>query len=58
LIPFIRGEDTILEQMRKDGLLDSYYQNSELLEYNEYAGRIAAQVAFRYPLMKALEIGN
>jgi hybrid polyketide synthase/nonribosomal peptide synthetase ACE1 len=57
LIPFIRGEDTILEHMRKDGLLDSYYQNSGLLEYNEYAGLIAAQVAFRYPLMKVLEIG-
>jgi hybrid polyketide synthase/nonribosomal peptide synthetase ACE1 len=58
LIPFIRDEDTALEHMRKDGLLDSYYQHSELLEYNEYAGRIAAQVAFRYPLMKVLEIGN
>jgi hybrid polyketide synthase/nonribosomal peptide synthetase ACE1 len=58
LVPFIRGEDTILEHMRNDGLLDSYYQNSELLEYNEYAGRIAAQVAFRYPLMKVLEIGK
>jgi hypothetical protein len=44
--------------MRKDGLLDSYYQDSELLEYNEYAGLIAAQVAFRYPLMKILEIGR
>jgi acyl transferase domain-containing protein len=58
LLPFIRGEDTILEHMRKDNLLDSYYENSELLEYNEYAGRVAAQVAFRYPLMKVLEIGK
>lgn len=57
LIPFIRGETTVLEHMLHDGLLNSYYQNSELLEYNEYAGNLAAQVAFRYPLAKVLEIG-
>lgn len=58
LIPFIRGETTILEHMREDGLLDLYYQNSELLEYNHYAGLITAQIAFRYPLIKILEIGT
>ncbi|KAI9052675.1 hypothetical protein LZ554_004014 [Drepanopeziza brunnea f. sp. 'monogermtubi'] len=57
LAPFIRGETSILEHMRQDGLLDLYYQNSELLEYNRYAGLLAAQVAFRYPLIKILEIG-
>ncbi|KAF8860715.1 hypothetical protein BDZ45DRAFT_800653 [Acephala macrosclerotiorum] len=58
LIPFIRGQATIVEHMMADGLLNSYYQNSELLEYNEYAGAIAAQIAFRYPLIKVLEIGG
>ncbi|KAH6721537.1 putative polyketide synthase [Leptodontidium sp. MPI-SDFR-AT-0119] len=58
LIPFIRGETSILEHMRQDSLLDLYYQNSELLEYNLYAGLIAEQIAFRYPLIKILEIGG
>ncbi|PVH76451.1 hypothetical protein DL98DRAFT_496800 [Cadophora sp. DSE1049] len=58
LIPFIRGETSILEHMRQDSLLDLYYQNSELLEYNMYAGLIAEQIAFRYPLIKILEIGG
>ncbi|KAG4439202.1 hypothetical protein IFR05_005293 [Cadophora sp. M221] len=58
LIPFIRGESSILEHMRQDSLLDLYYQNSELLEYNLYAGLIAEQIAFRYPLIKILEIGG
>ncbi|KAE8448019.1 hypothetical protein EG329_009942 [Mollisiaceae sp. DMI_Dod_QoI] len=58
LIPFIRGETTILEHMMVDGLLNSYYQSSELLEYNEYAGLVAAQLAFRYRLIKVLEIGG
>ncbi|XMA13947.1 hypothetical protein WAI453_006738 [Rhynchosporium graminicola] len=58
LIPFIRGETSILEHMREDNLLDLYYQNSELLEYNLYAGMIASQIAFRYPLIKILEIGG
>lgn len=44
--------------MRQDSLLDLYYQNSELLEYNLYAGLIAEQIAFRYPLIKILEIGK
>ncbi|KAK0101698.1 hypothetical protein ONS95_006853 [Cadophora gregata] len=57
LIPFIRGETSILEHMRQDSLLDLYYQNSELLEYNMYAGLIVQQIAFRYPLIKILEIG-
>ena len=46
-----------MEHMRQDSLLDLYYQNSELLEYNMYAGLIAEQIAFRYPLIKILEIG-
>lgn len=57
LIPFIRDESSILEHMRQGGLLDLYYQNSELMEYNRYAGLIAAQITFRYPLVKILEIG-
>lgn len=57
LIPFLRKETTILEHMVEDNLLNDYYQNSELLQYNEYAGLLAAQIAFRYPLMKILEIG-
>lgn len=57
LVPFVRNETSILEHMLHDGLLNSYYQNSELLEYNEYAGKLTAQIAFRYPLAKVLEIG-
>lgn len=55
--PFIKGETTILEHIIQDGLLDSYYHSSELLEYNEYAGELIGQIAFRYPLIRILEIG-
>ncbi|KAH7370087.1 putative polyketide synthase [Rhexocercosporidium sp. MPI-PUGE-AT-0058] len=58
LIPFVRGETSILEHLRQDSLLDLYYQNSELLEYNRCAGLIVEQIAFRYPLIKILEIGG
>ncbi|KAF9632941.1 hypothetical protein BFW01_g3804 [Lasiodiplodia theobromae] len=58
LVPFVRGETTILEQFRSNNLLDHFYRDSiGLPEYNTYLGQVADQLAHRYPSMDFLEIG-
>jgi acyl transferase domain-containing protein len=57
-LPFLRGEGTILEELRDSGLLiDVYRLGVDFLPLNNHVGELAAQLAFKYPHMKILEIG-
>ncbi|KAK1712140.1 hypothetical protein BDP67DRAFT_619432 [Colletotrichum lupini] len=52
------GKTTMLEHMRKDGLLDRYYEKALAFpQYNKYAGRAVAQLSHRFPNMNILEVG-
>ncbi|KAI8962427.1 hypothetical protein F5Y11DRAFT_365984 [Daldinia sp. FL1419] len=54
----IRGETTMLEHMRPDGMLDEYYSHSlGLPASNRYLGRMLKQLGHRYPRMNLIEIG-
>ncbi|KAJ1323526.1 hybrid polyketide synthase [Microdochium nivale] len=54
----IRGNTTILEHMRKDGLLDRYYEDALAFPtMNKYLGRTVAQLSHRFPHLDILEIG-
>ncbi|BCS29676.1 putative hybrid PKS-NRPS biosynthetic cluster [Aspergillus puulaauensis] len=58
LLRFFRFETTMLEELRKDGLLDELYRTSaDFAPYNMHVGHVAGQIAFRFPRMKILEIG-
>lgn len=59
LIPWIRGETTIMEVFRENGLLEQFYQNSYALpEYNSYLSKIIKQISHRHRHMDILEIGE
>ncbi|KAK9778927.1 putative Beta-ketoacyl synthase domain-containing protein [Seiridium cardinale] len=52
------GKTTMLEHMRKDGLLDRYYEKALAFpQYNKYIGRAVAQLSHRFPNMNILEVG-
>ncbi|KAL9036794.1 MAG: hypothetical protein Q9180_004091, partial [Flavoplaca navasiana] len=54
----IRGETTMLEHMRPNGMLDEFYGDSlGLPASNRWLGRMVKQLAHRYPRMNFLEIG-
>lgn len=54
-----RNETNILEHLREDDLLDTYYSTAMgAIAYTTYLARIAVQIANRYPHMKILEIGS
>ncbi|KAL2015562.1 hypothetical protein VTK56DRAFT_5221 [Thermocarpiscus australiensis] len=54
----LRGETTMLEHMRPNNMLDDYYaQSLGLPASNRWLGRIARQLAHRFPRMHWLEIG-
>ncbi|KAL8754763.1 MAG: hypothetical protein Q9184_005009, partial [Pyrenodesmia sp. 2 TL-2023] len=54
----IRGETTMLEHMRPNGMLDKFYGDSlGLLASNRWLGRMVKQLAHRYPRINFLEIG-
>jgi len=54
----IRGETTILEQIRTDGLLDEYYVSAlGYPHFSKWLARTTSQIAHRYPQMDILEIG-
>lgn len=58
LIPFLRGETSILEKFRENDLLSGFYKSSFAMhEYNVYCGKVAGQLAHRYKHMNILEIG-
>ncbi|TAQ90374.1 hypothetical protein B7494_g1325 [Chlorociboria aeruginascens] len=53
----IRGEVSMLEQMRPDGMLDDFYQNGlGFPTYNTYLARVAKQLTHRFPRSNILEI--
>ncbi|KAI1637132.1 hypothetical protein F4809DRAFT_640890 [Biscogniauxia mediterranea] len=54
----IRGETTMLEHMRPDGMLDAFYSDSlGLPATNRYLGRMVKQLSHRFPRMNFIEIG-
>lgn len=58
LIPFVRGEISMLEEFRNNNMLEWLYKGSDgTVEYNAYVGDIVKQIAHRYPYMDILEIG-
>ncbi|KAI2322177.1 hypothetical protein LOZ01_004717 [Ophidiomyces ophidiicola] len=58
MIRFLRGETSMLEEVRKNDVLTRFYKfDPETQVMNEQVGRMAAQIAFRFPRMKILEIG-
>ena len=58
LLPFVRGELSLLEEYRTHDLLDWLYKGSEgTPEYNTYTGYLVKQLAHRFPYMNILEIG-
>lgn len=59
MIPFIRGELSILEEYKKNNYLDWLYKGTEgTIDFNAYAGGIVKQIAHRFPYMNILEIGK
>ena len=55
----IRGETTMLEHMRPNGMLDEFYGDSlGLPASNRWLGRMVKQLAHRHPRMNFLEIGE
>lgn len=58
LIPYIRGEVSMLEQYQNANLLDWFYTASTgIAEYNAALGAVVKQMAHRFPYMNILEIG-
>ncbi|KAL4954367.1 hypothetical protein BDW69DRAFT_205260 [Aspergillus filifer] len=55
---FLRGEGSILEEVRKNDVLTRFYRyDMETNMMNERLGSVVGQLAFKYPRMKILEIG-
>ncbi|KAL6232126.1 hypothetical protein BDW75DRAFT_247403 [Aspergillus navahoensis] len=55
---FIRGEKSLLEELRKDNVLTRFYEeDTSIAVMNEALGKLVSQMVFRYPRMKILEIG-
>lgn len=58
LIPFVRGEFSLLELVRDGGLLEHIYRNTyAFAEYNNYLGDLVKQLSHRFPRMDIFEIG-
>ncbi|KAJ5740883.1 Acetyl-CoA synthetase-like protein [Penicillium malachiteum] len=54
----IRGETTILNHLKRDNLLDRYYEEGLAFPtYTKYLARVVSQVAHAYPHLNILEIG-
>ncbi|KAJ5516813.1 polyketide synthase/peptide synthetase [Penicillium freii] len=54
----IRSETTILNHLKKDNLLDRYYEDGLAFPtYTKYLARVVSQVAHAYPHLNILEIG-
>ncbi|KAA8648670.1 hypothetical protein EYZ11_009166 [Aspergillus tanneri] len=59
LLHFLRGEATILRELRYDNdLLSRYYQNDNAMRIMSYKlGTVVGQIAFRNPCLDILEVG-
>ena len=59
MLPFLRKETTMLEELRKDNLLNRIHKNSnETTPMISILRQVVEQITFRYPHMKILEIGG
>ena len=57
MLPFLRGETTILEQLRRHNHLNQLYKEFTDKTIVSQMASVAEQVVFRYPRMKILEVG-
>ncbi|KAB8233744.1 uncharacterized protein BDW43DRAFT_310755 [Aspergillus alliaceus] len=58
LIPFVKGEFSLLELVRNGGLLEHIYRNTyAFCEYNNYLANLVKQLSHRFPRMDIFEIG-
>ncbi|KAL2834693.1 hypothetical protein BJY01DRAFT_259424 [Aspergillus pseudoustus] len=58
LVGFIRGEKSLLEELRRNDTLTRFYEsNIEMELINDILGEYTSQIIFRFPRMKILEIG-
>ncbi|KAF2208880.1 hypothetical protein CERZMDRAFT_70454 [Cercospora zeae-maydis SCOH1-5] len=58
LLPWVRGEISMLEEYRNHDILEWLYKEAVgTAEYNTYLGGLVKQLGFRYPQMNILEIG-
>ena len=54
----IRGQQTMLESMVQDNMLNSFYVSAHgMPRYTEYLALMAGQIGHRYPHMNVMEIG-
>ncbi|KAJ5657110.1 type I iterative polyketide synthase [Penicillium longicatenatum] len=59
MLRFLRGETTILEEVRKDDVIGKFYTDEpESKAMNCRLADLVGQLSFRYPRMKILEIGG
>lgn len=55
----VRGEKNLLETLMKDNMLARFYAEAfGIQSYLKEAGRIAGQIANRFPHVNVLEIGK
>lgn len=58
VIPWLRGQASIMEALREDNLLDQLYAENRLdANVTRRLGETVQRLAFRYPHMKILEVG-
>jgi hybrid polyketide synthase/nonribosomal peptide synthetase ACE1 len=58
LVPFVRGELSMLDEFRKDDKLSEFYfGHYGYKEYNMYLGKLVKQISHRHHNMRILEIG-
>jgi len=59
LIPFIRGDVSLLELFRGSDVLDHVYKHTySVPEYNSYLGSLVKQLSHKHKQMEILEIGK
>ncbi|KAL4966565.1 type I polyketide synthase [Aspergillus stella-maris] len=58
IIPFLRGEKLLLEEVRREDVLTRFYEEDTGMQMmNNVLGELVSQLAFRFPRMRILEIG-
>lgn len=58
VVPWLRGQASLIEALRKDNVLDEFYEHDPLINpVTDNLARVVEQIAFRYPNMKILEVG-
>ncbi|KAI2888312.1 hypothetical protein CBS76997_8218 [Aspergillus niger] len=57
LIEWLRGQASIMEELRRDDHLTRFYQDRAFRAMTRGLADVVGQLAFRYPRMKILEVG-